>query len=106
MRRNVTALITLVGALFPATALAQPAGPGRETQLQQEMRHRRVIVRPATTMPEVQRDLDTATAELEARQREAEIVRDLTRPAPRQPQLDPDVTGGIQTRALNNALRR
>ncbi|HEV8584695.1 MAG TPA: hypothetical protein VGT02_06965 [Methylomirabilota bacterium] len=106
MRRNVTAMIALMGILLPGTVLAQAASPGRETQLQQEMRHRRVIVRPTTPMNEVQRDVDVATAEIEAQGREDGIARDLTRPAPRQPQMDHDLKGGIQTRALNNALRR
>jgi hypothetical protein len=104
MRRTVTALIALAGLVMPATALAQAASP--ETQLQQEMRHRRVIVRPVTPLSEVQRDLDTATGEIEQQQREAGVVRDLTRPVPRVPQMDQDLRGGIQTRALNDALRR
>jgi hypothetical protein len=106
MRRNVTAMLALMGILLPGTVLAQAASPGRETQLQQEMRHRRVIVRPSTPMNEVQRDVDVATAEIERQGRAEEMTRDLTQPAPRQTQMDHDLRGGIQTRALNNALRR
>jgi len=106
MRRNVTALIALVGVLVPATVLAQAASPGRETQMQQEMRHRRVIVRPVTPIDQVQQDVDRATAEIQQQEREQEVVRDLNRPPSRQPQTDQDLKGGIQTRSLNNALRR
>jgi hypothetical protein len=106
MRRNVIAVIALVGALLPATVLAQAASPGRETDLQQEMRHRRVIVRPVTPIDQVQQDVDRATADIQQQQREQEVVRDLNRPPSRQPQTDPDLKGGIQTRSLNNALRR
>jgi hypothetical protein len=106
VRRNVTAVIALVGMLVPAAALAQAASPGRDTQLQQEMRHRRVIVRPLTPTDQVQQDVDRAAAEIQPQDREQAIVRDLTRPAPRSPQMDPDLKGGIQTRSLNNALRR
>jgi hypothetical protein len=106
MRLGVTAAFALAGALLRAIVFAQAASPAPETRLQQEMRHRRVIVRPATPLGEVQRDVDTATAEVERGRREDGVVRDLTRPAPRQPQMDQDLRGGIQTRALNDARRR
>src|SRR5439155_1151293 len=80
MRRNIAAVIALVGALVPVVALAQAAGPGRDTQLQQEMRHRRVIVRPLTPTDQVQQDLDRAAAEIQQPARQQAIVRDLTRP--------------------------
>src|SRR5882762_3518261 len=105
MKRNVTVMIVLVGTLVPATALAQAASSGRDTQLQQEMRHRRVIVRPLTPTDQVQQDVDRAAAEIQ-QQRAQAIVRDLTHPAPRSPQMDPDLKGGIQSRNLNNVLRR
>jgi hypothetical protein len=104
MRGNITAVLALVGTLVPATVLAQAASP--DTQLQQEMRHRRVIVRPLTPSAEVERDVDRATAEIRQQQREPEVVRGLTRPAQRPPETDQDLKGGIQTRSLNNALRR
>jgi hypothetical protein len=107
MRNDVTAVIALVGMLVPATVLAQAASVDTETQLQQEMRHRRVIVRPTTPPGEVQRDADQAATEvLQQKEREQAVVRDLTRPVPRAPQADQDLKGGIQTRSLNNALRR
>ncbi len=70
------------------------------------MRHRRVIVRPLTPADQVQQDVDRATAEIQQQDREAAITRGLTRPAPRPPQADQDLKGGIQTRSLNDALRR
>ena len=106
MKRNATAMIALIGTLVPATALAQAASPGRDTQLQQEMRHRRVIVRPLTPTDQVQQDLNRAAAEIQQPARQQAIVRDLTRPAPRSPQTDTDLKGGIQSRSLNNVLRR
>jgi hypothetical protein len=107
MNNVVTAVIALVGMLVPATVLAQAASVDTETKLQQEMRHRRVIVRPTTPPAEVQRDADQAATEvLQQKEREQAVVRDLTRPAPRAPQADDDLKGGIQTRSLNNALRR
>ena len=107
MRNAVTAVIALVGMLVPGTVLAQAASVDNETKLQQEMRQRRVIVRPTTPPGEIQRDADQAATELlQHTEREQGIVHDLTRPAPRAPQADQDLKGGIQTRSLNNALRR
>ena len=105
MKEHV-ALVALIVTLIPATALAQAASPDTETQLQQELRHRRVIVRPITPTDEVQRDVDTAAAEIQQQGREQAATRDLTRPTQRPPQADQDLKGGIQTRNLNNLLRR
>lgn len=106
MRGSGTAVMALIGMLVPAAVFAQAASPTSETLLQQEMRHRRVIVRPLTPADQVQQDADRATAELQQQDREQTIVRDLTRPAQRPPQADQDLKGGIQTRSLNDALRR
>jgi hypothetical protein len=106
MKRQVAAMMALSVTLVPATVLGQAASPQTETQLQQEMRHRRVIVRPLTPADEVQRDVDSATTEIEQQGREQAVVRDLNRPAQRSPQTDQDLKGGIQTRSLNNLLRR
>jgi len=106
MRGSVTAVMALIGTLVPATVFAQAASPTSETQLQQEMRHRRVIVRPLTPTDQVQQDLNRAAAEIQQPARQQAIVRDLTRPAPRSPQTDTDLKGGIQSRSLNNVLRR
>jgi hypothetical protein len=107
MNSGVAVVIALVGMFVPATVLAQAPSVDADTNLQQEMRHRRVIVRPTPPPGEVQRDVDQAATEvLEQKERERAVVRDLTRPAPRAPQADQDLKGGIQTRSLNNALRR
>ena len=105
MRAEVTAVLVLIGTLVPASVLAQTGAPRAETQLQQEMRHRRVIVRPLTPSDQVERDVDRARTEIRQQERDA-AVRELSRPAQRAPQADQDLKGGIQTRSLNNALRR
>jgi len=99
-------VVALSATLIPGWVLAQAASPQTETELQQEMRHRRAIVRPLTPIEEVQRDVDRATTELGQQDRERGIVRDLNRPPQRAPQADQDLKGGIQTRSLNNLLRR
>ena len=104
--RGQAALVALIVTLVPATVLAQVARPDTETQLQQDLRHRRVIVKPVTPLSEVNRDLDRV--ELEALQQEARaaIERKLSRPAQTPPHVDDDFKGGIQTRNLNNLLGR
>ena len=77
MRGSVTAVMALIGTLVPATVFAQAASPTSETQLQQEMRHRRVIVRPLTPADQVQQDVDRAAAEIQQQDREQTVVRDL-----------------------------
>jgi hypothetical protein len=106
MRAEMTAVIVLLGTLVPAGVLAQTGAPGAETQLQQEMRHRRVIVRPLTPSDQVERDVERATTEIRQQEERDMAVRELSRPAQRAPQVDQDLKGGIQTRSLNNALRR
>jgi hypothetical protein len=101
---KLTAVIVLTVAVFPSVVCAQAASP--ETTLQQELRHRRVIVRPVTPIDQVQQDVDQATAEVQRQQAGEGVVRDISRPPSRQPNVDPDLKGGIQTRSLNNALRR
>ena len=104
---SITALIGMCGTLLPfvapATVLAQSASP--ETEMQQEMRHRRIIVRPAVPPEQVERDAENAAAEIQ-RQRDDAAARGLTRPTQPAPQVDQDLKGGIQTRNLNNAVRR
>ena len=103
MKFTVTVVLVLLGAVVPTTVLAQAASPN--TQLEQQVRERRVIVRPSIPPEQVQRDADQAAAEIR-QQREDATVRELTRPTQRPPQTDQDLKGGIQTRNLNNALRR
>jgi hypothetical protein len=104
-RRRAWLLVALM-LLVPAPVMAQAASPGAETQLKMERRDRRGVVRPSTPIDVIEKDADTATTEVEQRRREQETVRGVTRPAPRRPDLDYDVKSGIQSRRLNDALRR
>ena len=104
MRRHSVAIGALIGTLVPATVFAQALSPGSETQLQQEMRHRQVIVRPVPPSDEVQRDADRVSTEIDEQNRERRIIRALRHPVQRPPQVDDDFKGGIQTRSLNKLL--
>jgi hypothetical protein len=102
--RGQAVLVALIVTLIPATVLAQAASPDTETQLQQDLRHRRVIVKPTTPLSEVNRDLDRVELEGAQQQERAAIERKLSRPAQTPPHVDDDFKGGIQTRSLNNLL--
>lgn len=106
MRRHRALLAAALVLLAPAPVLAQAASPGADAQLQMERRQRRVIVRPSTPADVIEHDVQTATEEIEQRQRQQETVGALTRPVPRRPDLDYDVKSGIQSQRLNDALRR
>jgi hypothetical protein len=105
MRRQV-AFVALMVMFVPATVLAQAASPDTETQLQQDLRHRRVIVKPVTPLSEVNRDLDRVELEALQQQERAAIERKLSQPVQTPPHVDDDFKGGIQTRNLNNLLGR
>ena len=58
-------------------------------------------------MPPKKIEEDTAQAIQEIDRRRADQAMRKQQPAPlRKPNLDPDVTGGIQTRGLSDTLRR
>jgi len=104
--RGQVALVALMVTFIPATVLAQAASPDTETQLQQDLRHRRVIVKPVTPLSEVNRDLDRVELEALQQQERAAIERKLSQPAQTPPHVDDDFKGGIQTRNLNKLLGR
>jgi hypothetical protein len=100
-------VVAVLVVLVPSAVLAQAASPGREAPLQQELRQRRVIVRPITPPSEVQNDAEQAAVEVAKRAQQDAVARELTRPTlSRRPDLDYDVKSGIQQRALQNSLRR
>jgi len=97
--------VLAVVLLAPADARAQAPSP-TDTQFQMERQQRRVFVRPSLPADVVGRDVEAASAELQEREREEQLARDVRHPLPRRPDLDYDVKNGIQSRRLNDALRR
>ena len=104
--RSVAPLALLaVVLLTPAGVRAQAPSP-TDTQFQMERQQRRVIVRPGVPADVVERDVEAANAEVQTRERQEQLARDLRHPIPRRPDLDYDVTSGIQSQRLNGSLRR
>ena len=103
-------LRSIVGAivlLLPLVASAQDA-PGQhpsvlEMRRDRDSAPRRPIVYPAPPVDEAVRDAEAATAEYERAQRAEELLREQkSSAANRRPDLDYDVTSGIQQRNLLN----
>lgn len=104
---NASLVMLLVSTtLLPAAALAQAPAPVPGGELRIEARPRRVVVRPDMPASVVEQDAGEARAEMDRQRRQRDIVRDVTRPSSRRPDLDYDVKSGIQSRQLRDALRR
>jgi len=105
MRLCAATAVGIAAVILPASLMAQAPGPA-ETELQMRRQQRRAIVRPTPPSDIVERDVQAASADVEHRRAQDEAVRELRRPSPRRPDLDYDVTSGIQSQRLNDALRR
>lgn len=106
MLRAVAPLPLLGVVLLGPTSVRAQAPSPTNTQFQMERQQRRVVVRPGAPADVVERDVDAANAEVQKRERQEQIARDLRQPLPRRPDLDYDVKSGIQSQRLNGSLRR
>ena len=80
--------------LLPSVAPAQSAAV--DTQLQQQARRKRLVVRPEPPVAAAERDAERAASDTAA----GELTRDANDSVRRQPQLDYDVTNAIQARNI------
>ncbi|HET7343935.1 MAG TPA: hypothetical protein VFL90_20900 [Methylomirabilota bacterium] len=99
MRYRIALAVLIALPLLPGLAPAQSASPSQETQLQLEMKRKRLVVRPETRTDLAVRDAEQAAEPAAA----AAIARDASAPSRRQ--LDYDVTSAIQARSLRGARR-
>ncbi|HEX7788349.1 MAG TPA: hypothetical protein VF653_19170 [Methylomirabilota bacterium] len=96
-----TALLAVLMLLVSAPAVSAQSKSG---SIELEYKPRTPPVRP---VPPKKIEEDTAQAIQEIDRRRADQAMRKQQPAPlRKPNLDPDVTGGIQTRGLSDTLRR
>jgi hypothetical protein len=96
----VVGLITLLTGCATGQQAASPV-----TSLESQIKLQRFVVLPRPTPETVEQDMAAVMAELEAAERREELVQQVIRP-PRRPDLDDDVSGGIQSRNLGQALTR
>jgi hypothetical protein len=98
--------LALVLTLLHVPALAQRAPVSSGTDLEQRIRQKTTVIRPKPAPDTLTRDANQAVDELSAVRRRDETLRELSPPTARRPDLDADVTGGIQTRGLQRARPR
>jgi hypothetical protein len=98
--------LVIVLMLSPLSALAQSVTPLAESPLEQRIRQKKTIVQPKPSPETIKREANQAIDEMMAEQRRDATLRELNRPMAPRPDLDENVTGGIQTRNLRNARPR
>ena len=96
--------VPLAIILSGVAAAQQPSPPSVDLSIDRQ--HRRPVVLPKPSPEQIRADADAAVADYAARLNMPRVVEQTSplRPEAR-PDLDDDVTGGIQTRRLNDALR-
>jgi hypothetical protein len=99
-------IVSALMLLLPQAASAQDTSGQHPSALEmrrdRESAARRPIVHPAPPVDEAVRDAERATAEYERAQRAEELLREQKAAADRRPDLNYDVTSGIQQRNLLN----
>jgi hypothetical protein len=98
MRWMVSVLIASSAALLPTVGSAQGA---RGVEMEQQLRQRRYVVQPKPDPQVVTEDIARATEAITAQQRFDRAVSDFLSPFRRRPDLDYDVSSGIQSRNLH-----
>jgi hypothetical protein len=96
-------VLSVVVLVVGCAAVQESASP--PTRLDTELKRKRLVILPRPEPSVVERDTAAALAELEAVTRREEIVKQVIAPAAR-PDLDDDVTSGLQGRNLQRALGR
>lgn len=100
----VSAVVLIVLLGWPAAVRAEP--PSSSLQGDPKLSSHRRVVHPPPAPEIVERDAEHAAAQIEQRERDDELARKEVREPERRPNLDHDVVQGIQSRNIDNALRR
>ncbi len=97
------AALALLQVPAPAVRAEQPAG---SLQLHLALSRRLPAAQPVPDPQVAAKEVEQAIAEIQARERRDELIRELMQNRLRRPDLDRDVWSGIQSRNLTDALRR
>ena len=99
MRRTVVVVVIALVA-FPVLAGAQTSSTS-DPELRLQKQPRRVIVSPRPAPETAVQDTEEVRKDIERESRADAYSRELPTRPPRRPDLDRDVTGGIQSRSIN-----
>ena len=102
-RVMLPAALALLQVPAPAVRAEQPAG---SLQLHLALSRRLPAAQSAPDPQVAAREVEQAIAEIQARERRDELIREFMQGRLRRPDLDRDVISGIQSRNLTDALRR
>lgn len=100
MLPTVFALLQVQG---PAALAQQPA---TSLELHLKLARKPSAPQPLPDPEVAEKDAAQAMAEMQGRERRDELIQEILRGHVRRPDLDRDVSGGIQSRNLSDALRR
>ncbi len=89
-----------------STPLVQAQQPGTSLHLHLKIARKLPTAQPLPDPKLAEKDAEQGIAEIKARERSEELVRELMQSRFRRPDLDRDVISGIQSRNLTDALRR
>jgi hypothetical protein len=107
VKRDVYWISLSAGLLLLIFAHAAPAEPPSSSlQGDPKLSSQRRVVHPPPALEIVERDAEQAAAQIEQRERDEELARKEIREPERRPNLDHDVVQGIQSRNIDNVLRR
>ena len=107
MKRKLWVMLPVLLALLQIpTPGVQAQQPGTSLHLQLTLSRKPSTAQPSPDPQMAEKDAEQAIAEVQARQRRDELARELVPGPVRRPDLAPDVIGGIQSRNINDALRR
>lgn len=100
------AFLALAATLPVSPPAANAQQPDGALPLHVTLTRRPPATQPAPDVKVAEKDAEEALAEIQARERRNELIRQLTERPFRRPDLDRDLIGGIQSRNLTDALRR
>ena len=96
-------LFVLLQVQAPAVRAQQPA---MSVDVHLKLSRKLPAAQPLPDPQVAEKDAERAIAEMQGRERRDELLREVLQGRGRRPDLDPEVISGIQSRNINDALRR
>lgn len=106
MKRIVLLLLAVVAWLLVGGRPGASEEPSPELRLELTLARKPHVLHPVPDPRDIERAAEQAIAEIQARERTEELIRETLRAPSRRPDLSYDVWSGIQARNVNRALGR